>query len=208
LGITGEGPEYFAVYKRRVLERLKLNNAEPCIDYGCGVGSVTAELVHLYPEVLGYDPSTRSIEVARRRAPSARFSTETSDLPLDYFGTAILSGVLHHVTASERAVALAIVRRTLRPGGKLVLFEHNPLNPLTRRAVATCPFDEEAELLKLSEVCALLVDAGFEVERSDYIVFFPRFLSALRGLEPHLGWCRLGAQTLTVASKSNLGLGA
>jgi hypothetical protein len=43
--------------------------------------------------------------------------------------------------------------------------------------------------------------AGFGGVSLSYIVFFPKFLAFLRGLEPRLGWCPLGAQTLTVGTR-------
>lgn len=62
----------------------------------------------------------------------------------------------------------------------LLLFEHNPWNPLTRHAVANCPFDENAVLISAPEMRKRLRTAGFRNVRIDYRLFFPGFLSALR----------------------------
>jgi SAM-dependent methyltransferase len=113
----------------------------------------------------------------------------------------VLSGVLHHVPRAERLGVLAQVRAKLRPGGRLFVFEHNPLNPVTRRTVATCPFDDDADLLWPWQAKRLLSDAAFRQVRLDYIVFFPRPLAALRPLEPRLGWLPLGAQQLVVGTR-------
>jgi hypothetical protein len=83
----------------------------------------------------------------------------------------------------------------------VVVFEHNPLNPLTQKSVRDCPFDDDAILLFPWELRGLLARSGFERVRQDYIVFFPRLLRRLRPLEPKLGWLCLGAQTLTVAER-------
>ena len=50
--------------------------------------------------------------------------------------------------------------RVLRPGGIAAIFEHNPLNPLTRRVVSNCVFDEDAVLLRRRRARGLLRQAG------------------------------------------------
>jgi hypothetical protein len=94
------------------------------------------------------------------------------------------------------------VLEKLRPGGRVFIFEHNPLNPLTRRAVALCAFDDDADLLFPWQAKRLLRDAGFTNVKLDYIVFFPRQLAFLRGLEPRLGWLPGGAQLLVSGERA------
>jgi hypothetical protein len=60
--------------------------------------------------------------------------------------------VLHHVPPADREALLARVATKLAPGGKLVVFEHNPWNPLTRKVVAECAFDADAVLLPPTEI--------------------------------------------------------
>jgi SAM-dependent methyltransferase len=129
---------------------------------------------------------------------AAKCVSSEDALPDAHFVSAICSGVLHHVPLAERRGLLSRLRTKLRPGGRLYVFEHNPLNPLTRRAVADCPFDDDAVLLWPWQLRPLFRSAGFEVERIDYIVFFPRLLAKLRPLEPYLRRVVLGAQTLSV----------
>ncbi|WP_352517297.1 class I SAM-dependent methyltransferase, partial [Escherichia coli] len=57
----------------------------------------------------GYDPSTVSLARAKERAPGAQLHTDTKTLPKDYFATAVLSGVLHHVQPSARVDLLRTV---------------------------------------------------------------------------------------------------
>jgi len=70
------------------------------------------------------------------------------------------------VRSVDRAVS-NIPPRYQRPcvgcstGGHVVVFEHNPLNPVTRFVVARTPIDPNAILLRAAEVMRGLSGAGF-----------------------------------------------
>jgi SAM-dependent methyltransferase len=197
---SGEPTEYFAQYKLEWLDRLGLSGDVPVLDYGCGIGNLTEKLVTRFSRVHGFDPSQKSLAVARRRAPAATFYDRENVIPARHFGAVVLSGVLHHVPVSERAGLLERIRAALVPGGKLIVFEHNPMNPLTRRAVGHCPFDHDAVLLFPWEAKTLAARAGFSPTVVRYIVFFPKALARLRPLEPKLGWLPIGAQWTLVGT--------
>lgn len=201
LSASGETHEYFAAYKLACLDRLGAPRSAPLIDYGCGVGNVLGTLASAFQEVHGYEPSEESLRIARERVPRATLHGDTSCVPTDYFATAVLSGVLHHVERPARVGLLQDVRARLRPGGRVVIFEHNPLNPLTRRAVAACPFDDDADLLWPWQARRLLRDAGFAAVQLDFIVFFPRPLAWLRPLEPRLRALPAGAQMMLAGTR-------
>jgi 2-polyprenyl-3-methyl-5-hydroxy-6-metoxy-1,4-benzoquinol methylase len=201
IAASGEDPAYFHDYKVSCLERKGVDREGPLLDFGCGIGNLTERFVAQYREVHGYDPSAKSIARAKERAPGAKLHSDASELTKDYFETAVMSGVLHHVQPSARIDLLKTVRGLLRPGGRLVVFEHNPLNPVTQRAVAACAFDDDAILLWPWEARAVLKAAGFDDVSLEYIVFFPRPLAFLRPLEPRLSGVMLGAQQMLVATK-------
>jgi 2-polyprenyl-3-methyl-5-hydroxy-6-metoxy-1,4-benzoquinol methylase len=201
LAFSGESYEYFLEHKVVCLQRLGLQRDTAILDYGCGIGNLTRCLAAHFERVEGYDPSAKSIEIATRRAPASKFHHAPETIPDAQFGAVVLSGVLHHVLPHERLDVLGTVKTKLVPGGQLVIFEHNPLNPLTRRAVRTCPWDEDAELLWPRALRALAVQAGFVDVRLRYILFFPRLLQVLRPLEPYLGHCFAGAQTMTTGTR-------
>ena len=73
-------------------------------------------------------------------------------------------------------------------------FEHNPYNPVTRRIVSNCPYDEDAVLLKPSELRTLLSGAGLSVQRQAYCLFVPPRFGRLAACEAALGWLPLGGQ--------------
>jgi len=202
IAASGEDPAYFHEYKIDCLRRKGLLRG-PLLDYGCGTGNLTERFDRLPREVdelHGYDPSSESLVEAKERAPRATLHSEVESLPKAHFATAVLSGVLHHVPVAERKGVLDRVRDSLRPGGHIVVFEHNPLNPVTRKAVRDCPFDDDAILLWPWEAKRLLRNQ-FESVSLDYIVFFPKPLAFLRSLEPRLHRVALGAQQMLIGRK-------
>ncbi len=202
IGASGEQPGYFADYKVDCLVRLtgpRLD--EPVLDYGCGIGVLTQRLCARYPQVYGFDPSSESLARARENNPGAVFIDDPAALPRAHFGIAILANVLHHVPPAERPALLRRIAELLRPEqGRLVVFEHNPFNPLTRRSVSQCAFDDDAILLYPGELVSLMRQSGFTRVERRFIVFFPKFLGYLRPVEPHLGWLPAGAQMMVVGT--------
>jgi SAM-dependent methyltransferase len=205
VALSGESPEYFAIYKQKFLERLLGQLDAPVLDFGCGIGNLTRLLVRSFAHVRGYDPSSDSVALAKKRAPSAEFYDDLDAIPAATFGAVVLANVLHHVPPENRLGLMKSIARVLAPGGKAVVFEHNPYNPVTRKVVRECEFDENAVLLYPNETRHLLRDAGLEHVERDFIVFFPRALSALRGMEPLLRWVPMGAQYAAWGQRFSMG---
>lgn len=83
------------------------------------------------------------------------------------------------------------------------MFEHNPINPVTRRIVSNCAFDEGVVLLSAREVKTLLRSVnGVDVERAGYCLFVPEPLKKLNWLEGGLRWLPLGGQHFVVARRN------
>src|SRR6266851_2261852 len=62
--VTGESSEFFAQYKARyIARRMGAQFSGRILDYGCGVGMLSAYLKQTFPQaaVDGYDPSDGSI---------------------------------------------------------------------------------------------------------------------------------------------------
>ena len=81
----------------------------------------------------------------------------------------------------------------IRPGG-VAIFIDNPLNPVTRRIVASCAFDEDAVLLGLTEARTLLAGAGASQIDRRFMGFSPIRNSTIERAESYLGWLPIGAQ--------------
>jgi SAM-dependent methyltransferase len=200
--ITGETPDYFAEYKARHAARLA-RGALPLprvLDFGCGIGNATGFLAKHFPgcEITGTDLSPASLEIARKRTgPAATFHAMHGDaIPFAdaSFGLVFVSCVLHHVASDRHAAVLAEIRRVLAPGAWLIVYEHNPWNPLTVRAVESCELDRHAVLIASGKLRSTIEAAEFREIQSRYIVFFPHVLRFLRWSEPLLAWLPLGAQ--------------
>jgi ubiquinone/menaquinone biosynthesis C-methylase UbiE len=210
LATSGEGPDYFAEYKvRDVVKHLANNNktVKGLLDFGCGVGSSIPYIRRHLPttRITGVDVSQKSLEVAQHRfsgeAEFCWFDGSRLSFNDNAFDVVFTACVFHHIPAVEHHRLLCELRRVLAPGGVFFVFEHNPLNPLTRRVVNACPFDENAVLMKVSELKQRLVAAQFKSIRQRYRIFFPRALRLLRWLEGSLSWCPLGAQYYLCAEK-------
>jgi len=81
----------------------------------------------------------------------------------------------------------------------MTIFEHNPVNPVSRYIVATCPFDENAVLIPAPELARRQRTAGFGRVEVAYTGFFPGPLKALRPLERLMTRIPVGAQYYTLA---------
>ena len=113
----------------------------------------------------------------------------------------LVANVLHHVPRAEHVAMLRVLRAALTPAGQLFLFEHNPWNPVTVRAVETCAFDQDAVLLSPTYAGKILAAAGFSRRRLRFTLFFPKALSRLAPLEKFLRKCPLGAQYYFIADR-------
>lgn len=209
--VSGEAPEYFAEYKIKDIAA-ELAQADKSLDarvldFGAGVGySIPFFRRHLpRAQLTCLDVSKRSLEIGAARFPVAaefrHFDGVTIPYPEAAFDVALASCVFHHIPHAEHVRLLGEIRRVLAPGGLLFVFEHNPLNPLTRHAVNTCEFDANAVLVGARTMRARMLEAGFGCARIRYRIFFPALLRALRGLERHLTWLPLGAQYYVCASR-------
>jgi SAM-dependent methyltransferase len=146
------------------------------------------------------------VDRARERNPEVEYRTyDGSRLPYedDRFDLVFAICVLHHVAPAARVPLLRELRRVARPKGLIAVFEHNPWNPLTRRAVRACAFDGNAELISRPALVESLRTAGVDLTDSAYLLFFPWRRRILRAAERGLAWVPLGAQYLVAGRAGN-----
>jgi len=196
VALGGESSEYFTEYKAAYIDRLLGARPAKVLDFGCGVGALSVALAQCRPQdvIHGYDVSSASLDqVVPELRSRGVFTSNLEELHRDY-GLIVLSNVMHHIPKAQRRATIDDLATRLSVGGRLLVIEHNPLNPLTRCVVAHCEFDDDAVLLWPGEVRDYFSAADLHAPRRDYMLFFPKALSPLRGLEKSLRWLPLGAQ--------------
>jgi len=208
IAVSGEAPEFFHRYKVEDLRAYvpALGPPATILDFGAGVGNSIAHFRRAFPtaRLICADVSQRSLDVAAQRHPEAEMVLiGSAGLPIapDSVDLAFAACVFHHIDHADHAFWFQQMLSVVRPGGLLVVFEHNPFNPLTQWAVNTCAFDKNARLIAARALRARITDAGWRDARVRYRLFFPRILAGLRGLETHLAWLPLGAQYHVAAWK-------
>lgn len=210
IGVTGEAPEFFAEYKVLELKRQlgrRHGAVKRLLDFGGGIGNSVPHLRKHLPSarVVVADVSMRSLEIAAQRFPAEASYVHIRDQRIPEedgaFDVAFIACVFHHIDQADQLLWLAEIVRVVAPGGLIALFEHNPLNPLTMRAVSTCPFDVNARCIRMSTMRGRMEEAGMKIVASRYTLFFPALLRALRPLEPVLGWLPVGGQYVVYAGR-------
>lgn len=197
--------EYFARYKVDIVRRQVHTPVNRLLEYGCGIGRNIKFLQQSFPNavIVGSDISGGSLEIARRDNVGVEFVQEDENVePMGLFDVIIVAGVFHHVRKEQRVEVARSIFQRLSPTGLLFIFEHNPFNPVTRRIVSNCPYDEDAVLLKPSELQDILGQAALAIGRRAYCLFVPPSFSVLARLERRLGWLPLGGQYWVQAKRA------
>jgi len=189
--------EYFAKYKVDIVRERVHASPNNILEYGCGIGRNISFLQQAFPEatIMGSDISAVSLDVARSEFNSIEFILEEESLLLDKkYDLIFVAGVFHHIPLTERAKVAKTLFSRLSSGGELFVFEHNPYNPVSRRIVNNCPYDEDAILLKPFELIKYLSEADFLINQKSYCLFVPPRFSYMTRIENLLGWLPLGGQ--------------
>ena len=209
--ISGVDSFYFAEMKVKWLQKFETNVPLKILDVGCGDG-ITEMFMHKYFSswlMEAIDISAQSIDEAKNKNIfNCNFKTYGGkEIPFadSSFDVIFMAGVLHHINFNLHTDLLKEINRVLKQDGRFYLFEHNPLNPVTRHLVNTCVFDKEARLLKSAYTEKLLKENNFVIKKKEFIIFFPRkgILSKLIFLEKYLQWLPLGGQYFIVANKKH-----
>jgi SAM-dependent methyltransferase len=147
LAVLGWSPHYFyrdqqpaglsrSAFLRRELDRnrgsrrvigarlLTLTPDDVVLDYGCGPGFMAPYVAGLAKTLYAVDISRGALACARilHGAGNIRYlhTSELDALPVETIDLAYSIAVFQHMTDRALAGALAVIRRALRPGGRLV----------------------------------------------------------------------------------------
>jgi SAM-dependent methyltransferase len=180
------------------------------LDFGCGNGRMLKTLLESDAvkqlveqgrlRLFGFDTSAESINEAKSLMGDdrVRLVSDLQHLPGDVrFDFVISCHVFHHIPPVERAETVAGLASRMKPSSRLVIWEHNPFNPITRLLVKACPFDDDARLLTLHTTKTLFGKNSFRYLEHAYVnVFPPRWLrlDAVSAIEVKLSRLPIGAQ--------------
>ncbi len=156
------------------------------LDFGCGNGRMLKcilESERLKPLLIsgrltlsGFDTSGDSLREARNllNDPSILLYQNWAEIPETFRFDLILScHVFHHIPPEKRSETTAFLYRKMKPGAGLVIWEQNPLNPLTRLLMKACPFDRDARLLTMNAARNLFIQHGFSFRDAAYVNLLP-----------------------------------
>lgn len=207
--LSGADSDYFSEYK--IVEVAPLLEKAKILDFGCGDGNSAFFIqkhISAY-EYYGIDVSAESVKKAtERNLRNCTFSHYDGlhiPFPDETFSAVFAACVFHHIDEDNRIPMLKEIRRVLKTGGSLIVFEHNPLNPLTVRTVRDCPFDVGVKLMMGRGMRHMLVRAGFNKRaiRINYTIFMPRkdLFKKLLSLEKYFRKIPLGGQYYCIGGK-------
>ena len=174
---------YLDRHVREVVEEAGIGPGDRILEVGCGMGRYTLRLADLGYRVEGMDLSPylldRLAEYNSSAEPLTLHQMDVVAAPATWngsFDAVIALFTLHHVH-DIRACVAAMARLT-RPGGRVVLLEPNPLNPLYYLQVAFTPgmrWRSERGLLRMrrSVVIPALAEAGLRAPALRRFGFFP-----------------------------------
>ncbi len=171
--------------------------APAMLDVGCGVGSLHPMLRGMVGRLSGIDVSPDCIAQARADNRDVDYRTlDGSSFPFDDASFDLVTAicVLHHVAPAQWAHFVNEMQRVARPGGLICVIEHNPLNPLTRLAVARCEFDRDAVLFGAGKARKLLAAGGLREISARHFLLLPFETNSARRVEGAFGKVPLGAQ--------------
>jgi SAM-dependent methyltransferase len=163
------------------------------LDVGCGTGALALRLERAGYEMVGIDPSEGMLRVMREHAPGVEAVLGSgTELPFEEgeFDLALSVAAMHHIADPEAVRrALAEMARVTRPGGRVLIWDHNPRNPYWPLLMKRVPQDSgEERLIPLEELLGGLRSGGAEpvlVRQLGLVPDFtpPRLLGAAAWLE-------------------------
>jgi SAM-dependent methyltransferase len=202
VAFSGRRHAFFTETKASELLRLARRhlgdvNRVDALDVGCGIGLTDRYLQGRVGSLTGVDVSPGVLERAEEANPWARYVLYDGErLPFEggSFDLTFAVCVVQVIDPARQPRFVSELRRVTRPGGLVVAFEHNPLNPLTRLVVRRCSFGGDAKMLSPGRLRGLFRDAGLPVVERRFLLIFPSSSKPLRRLERSLGFLPVGAQ--------------
>ncbi len=202
ISFIGQKLDFFIEKKAQLLRSLAQKHVgDPAklkaLDVGCGIGITDQYLTAHFHKVYGVDLAKGLVQKAAQLNPRALYKAYNGRVlpyPDHSMDLTFAICVLHHVPPENwNGFARELVRVT-RKGGLVVIMEHNPLNPLTNRAVNHCELDNDAILLRMAKTSRLISRRNIPIVEKRFILFTPFEGRFFGWVDKSLGWLPLGAQ--------------
>jgi len=166
--------------RKRVAFVRELMPTGSVLDVGCGTGVVASRLADEGYEVTGTDPSRGMLDHLEERDDRVEAVLgSATDLPFesDRFDLTMCVAVMHHIALPDQVhKSLGEMVRVARPGGLVLVWDHNPRNPYWKNLMARVPQDDGSErLIPEAEVIGGLTDGGARMVDSHQLGFVPDF---------------------------------
>lgn len=145
----------------------RVRDSGPICDMGCGPGHVSRFLHERGLNICGYDLSLKMVEAARRLNPGMQFrqaDMTALDVPDETWAGIVAFYSIIHIPRDEMAQALGELRRTLQPGGLLLLAFHIGDDVLHLDDWWDQKVNVDFFFFRVEEMTRYLRDAGFEIE--------------------------------------------
>ena len=169
--------------KRTAVVRDLLPSGGAVLDVGCGTGALAGWIQRAGYDVVGVDASAGMLRQALdQHGVGAVYAGFSSALPLEdnAFDLALSVATMHHLETPERVAAtIAEMGRVVRPGGYVLIWDHNPLNPYWPILMKRVPQDHGDErLVSLRELLGAVKVAGLRPVRAARMGLVPDFMPA------------------------------
>ena len=209
LRLSGAESDYFCEHKILEIKKQEGSLSLKLLDFGCGDGLTSKYFIKHFPSSFyyGIDVSSENIKQALLLKPHncSFYLYPGNELPFEdeTFDIALAANVFHHIDRKDHVKTIMEISRTLKPTGRLYIFEHNPINPVTQCIVKTCIFDKKAKLLLPSHFKRCFHDSQMSTYKIKYLLFFPRhrIFKWFIKLEEYLRKLPVGAQYLIIGKK-------
>jgi SAM-dependent methyltransferase len=196
------GSQFFIQQKCRIVaRRLPSSGHLRVLDAGCGQGTAF-QFFDRRVRVFGTDISQPMLRPAAAKGPVA--VQEPFDLPFanDTFDAVYAFCIYHHIPDADHVRHMSELRRVAKPGAEVMVFEHNPFNPVTARIFARAPIDRGCHMIKPAALRQTFRSAGLEDLDQGYLLFVPESLHrAFGAVESALTWLPLGGQYFVAGRK-------
>lgn len=173
--------EHYLRRRSRYIAALRDGPGATALDVGAGTGVLAERVADLGLSVVALDPFPKMLDQLRHRRPDIEAvvgSGEAMPFPDNSFDLTYCVAVLHHIAEPARVRAtIAEMIRVTRAGGKVLIWDHNPLNPYWPYLMRRVPQDNGTErLVPLPEIVAAIESAGATVARTQRLGLIPEFL--------------------------------